>query len=134
MKNSLLLLSLFFAAGSVFSGNNAGSGLNAATEIAQSCVPNELDLPTYFNIDLGDGYFYTGSMIKTGPSGYSYLGILAKGNDIIGSASGSFQVEIVNGAEVMIESSLVETYSNDETEEALSTRRDGKPQHLQNVR
>jgi hypothetical protein len=131
MKKSLLILSLFFAASSVFSGNNAGSGLNTATEIVASCEPN--DLPTYFNINMGDGYVLTGSMIKTGPTNYSYVGVLTNGNNIIGSVLGSFQVEIIAGAEVVIEDSLIETYSNDETEAAFSAR-DAKKKTLHNMR
>jgi hypothetical protein len=133
MKKSLLILSLFFAASSVFSGNNAGSGLNLATEIASNY---DLNIPpAEFNIVLDDNYVLTGTLIKTGANNYSYLAVLMHGLDIIGTVSGSFQVAMVNGQEVMIEGSLVETYSNEETEEVCASKtgnNDKSP--LQNVR
>jgi len=132
MKKSLLILSLLFAAQGAFSGNYAGSGLTVPVEIEQNQVLIDNSKP--FLIDMEDGYVFAGSLIKTGLNNYSYMGVVSHGSDIIGFVSGSYQVDIVDGEEVFIESTLMETYSNDETKEIFESRANRDKDVRHNVR
>ena len=128
MKKSLLILSLFFAAQSAFSGNGTGSGLQ--DQIQSQC--NEI-INTPFNVDLGNGYLLTGTVTKTETGAYYYMGTLSHAGVVVGTVWGSFQVEVINGVERLVAGSATESYSNEETAAVVKAKKAVKDS-ISNVR
>lgn len=130
MKKTLLILSLFFAAQSAFSGNSTGSGLQ--DQIQSQCNEN---INTSFNVDLGDGYMLAGTVTKTETGAYYYMGTLIHSDMVVGTVWGSFQVEVVNGVERLVAGSATESYSNEETAAVVKAKKDGSVKNsISNVR
>lgn len=131
MKKTLFILSLLFSVQGAFSNDHAGYGNNIAEAVGITTEANTL--PTAFTIDLDDNYILTGSMSVNG-SHYSYMGFISKDGAIVGTVSGSFDVMMVNGLETIIDGSYTETFSDDDTADAVKAKHDSVRNALQNLR
>lgn len=131
MKKPLLILSLFLATQGAFSNDNAGYNSNSL--IATGIQDEANMLPTGFSIDLDGGRVLTGTVFGIG-NHYSYIAFIMENGSVIGTVSGSYDVEVINGVEAMIEDSFTETYSNDDAAAAAKTKRDAVKNAMLNVR
>lgn len=131
MKKSLFILSLALVASNVFS--NAGAGISTSLEIKAldyALSPTDTKL---FSISIDGGYTLSGSSTHVG-SNYNYTGTLTRLGVVIGTVTGQFQVQVVNGVECIIAYSSYEYYSNDATALVLKTRHTTTANTVRNLR
>ena len=132
MKKLLLLLSLSFTTQGVFSSNSVNYNNQVQNSFTELCKVNIIQ--GAFSVNLGNNYVLAGIVSKTSNFNYSFVATLSHSGTFVGTVSGSFQSQLVNGVEVVIDSSWTETYSSDQTSSIVKPRHDTVKGVVQNIR